>query len=95
MTVKNINKYHDLSVEDLNKLGTRELLNALESSRGKIICSCGKGHHCGDDVLREDEIAWNIKQDNLYDRLKEILKNREDIKPKVVPKKAEKKKMRY
>lgn len=95
MTVKNISKYHELSMEELNRLGTRELVNALESSRGKIICSCGKGNHCGDDVLDEDEQAWNSKQQDLSLRLKDVLKNREDLSRREVHRKVEKKKMRY
>jgi hypothetical protein len=95
MTVKNINKYHNLSHDELNKLGTRELVNALESSRGRIICSCGKGHHCGDEVLDQDEKAWNQSQSALYSNLKDILKDREDVTRREVPRKAEKKKMKY
>jgi uncharacterized FlgJ-related protein len=95
MTVKNISKYHELSIQDLSKIGTRELVNALESSRGKIICSCGKGHHCGDEVLDKKEQFFNLQQDQLYDTLKEILKDREDVSTKIVSKKIEKKKMRY
>ena len=95
MTVKNINKYQAQTIEELNKLGTRELLNVLESSRGQIICSCGKGNHCGDDVLKEEEIDWNKKQDELKVKVKDILKDREDLTPNKVAKKAEKKKMKY
>lgn len=95
MPVKNISKYHDLSVEDLGKLGTRELVSALESSRGRNICSCGKGHHCSDDALTEEERIWNDKQYDLYMNLKSILKNREDVSRKEVPQKKEKKQMQY
>jgi hypothetical protein len=95
MTVKNISKYHQLSVEELNKLGTRELVNALESARGRAICSCGKSHHCGDDVLDQEERDWNKKQSELFLKLKDILKDREDVTRKDVPKKAQKKKMKY
>jgi len=95
MTVKNISKYHELSIEELNKLGTRELVNALESARGKAICSCGNGNHCGDDVLTQEEKDWNKQQSELFLRLKEALKGREDVSRKEVPKKQQKKKMKY
>ena len=95
MTVKNISKYHQLSVEELNKLGTRELVNALESTRGRAICSCGKSHHCGDDALDQEERDWNKQQSELCVRLKEVLKDREDVTRKEVPKKVQKKKMKY
>lgn len=95
MTVKHITKYHELNVEELNKLGTRELLNVLESARGRVICSCGKGYHCGDDVLDEEQQQWNIQQRALEKRLKEVLSHRENITKKQVPKKVEKKKMQY
>lgn len=95
MTVKNINKYHSLNNQQLNSLGTRELVNVLESSRGQIICSCGKGHHCGDDALEQDERQWNAEQEQLKMRVKDILKDREDISRKEVPRKTEKKKMQY
>lgn len=95
MTVKNIGKYHDMSAEELGKLGTRELLNVLESSRGQNICSCGNGHHCGDEVIECDEQIFNAQQQDLYTQVKDILKDREDLTPKPFPKKIEKKKMRY
>lgn len=95
MPVKNISKYHDLSVENLNKMGTRELVSALESSRGQNICSCGKGNHCGDDVLTAKERLWNDKQYDLYMNLKDILETREDVSRKEVPQKKEKKQMKY
>ena len=53
MTVKNISQFHNYSNEQLEKLTTRHLTEILESARGRIICSCGKGHHCGDEVLTE------------------------------------------
>ena len=95
MSVKNISKYHSLSVEELNKLGTRELVSALGSSRGQNICSCGKGRHCSDAALTASERLWNDKQYDLYLELKDILKTREDVSRKEVPQKKEKKRMQY
>lgn len=95
MTVKNITKYHELDNEELNKLGTRELVNALESARKTIICSCGSGHHCGDEVLDKEDQDWNKEQNSLHARLKDVLKDREDVSTKEVPRKVEKKKMKY
>lgn len=98
MTVKNVSKYHDLSFDQLNQLGTRELVSALESARGRIICSCGKGCHCGDSALDSHEIQWNTQQAQLYKSLKMVLSQREDLadtsSQKPVAKK-EKKKMKY
>ena len=88
MTVKNIEKYHELSLEELNKLGTRELVNALESARKKAIALDG-------DILTQEEVDWNKKQTELHERLKEALKGREDVSRKEVPKKVQKKKMKY
>ncbi len=95
MTVKNISKYHQLSIEELNKLGTRELVHVLESSRGHIICSCGKGNHCGDETLTQDEKLWNEQQKALYTNLKEILNTREDLGSTKPIQKLQKKKMQY
>lgn len=89
MTVKNIEKYHELSLEELNKLGTRELVNALESSRKKAVALDGV------EVLTQEQMDWNKQQSELHDRLKESLKGREDVSRKEVPKKAQKKKMKY
>jgi hypothetical protein len=95
MTVKNISKYHEMDTEELDKLGTRELVNALESSRGRVICSCGKGCHCGDEVLTDDDRLWNKQQAELKTRLKSVLETREDLTPADIPRKVEKKKMKY
>jgi hypothetical protein len=89
MTVKNIEKYHELSVEELNKLGTRELVNALESARKKAFAIDGV------EVLSQEEMDWNKQQAELQTRLKEALKGREDVSRKEVPKKTQKKKMKY
>lgn len=90
MTVKNISKYHQLNVEELNKLGTRELVNALESARGKA-----NGSYDDVQILTDEEKEWNKQQSELFVRLKEVLKDREDVSRKEVPKKAQKKKMKY
>lgn len=96
MSVKHITKYHEYSEDDLNKLSTRHLINILESARGKIICSCGKGHHCGDDVLTCEEREFNNNQYELKAKVKHILKTREHLLPSTKPtKKAEKKVMKY
>lgn len=89
MTVKNIAKYHELNTDELNKLGTRELVNALESSRAKIVPKEGV------EALTEDEVLWNTAQNELKLRLKVALEGREDVSTKEVPKKVEKKKMKY
>ena len=88
MSVKNISKYHELKSEDLNKLGTRELVAALESTRAKIKPEEGT-------ELDETQEVWNKQQDQLQAKLKDILKDREDVSTKEVPKKVEKKKMKY
>jgi sugar-specific transcriptional regulator TrmB len=89
MTVKNIDKYHELNLEELNKLGTRELVNALESARKKVVPLDGV------ETLTQEEIDWNKQQAELQTRLKEALKGREDVSRKEVPKKTQKKKMKY
>ena len=95
MSVKDIAQYHTYSLDDLSKLSTRHLLNILESSRGHIICSCGKGHHCGDDVLTSDEKWFNDKQDILKNAVKSILKTREHLTSTKPTGKVEKKVMKY
>ncbi len=95
MLVKDITQYHTYSLDDLSKLSTRHLLNILDSSRGRYICSCGKGHHCGDDVLRPDEKWFNDKQDILKSDVLSILKTREHLKSTKPTHKVEKKVMKY
>lgn len=99
MTVKNISQYHGYSVEQLMKLTTNHLVQILGSARGRIICSCGKGHHCGDEVLDEGEKQFNQNQESLFQKLKQVLATREhlfnQIKSAKTVKRQEKKVMRY
>lgn len=99
MTVKNISQYHSYSIEQLMKLTTNHLVHILGSARGRIICSCGKGHHCGDEVLEANEKQFNQNQESLFQRLKQVLATRENlfnqVKSAKTVKRQEKKVMRY
>lgn len=95
MTVKNISQYHDYTTEQLQELSTRHLKEILGSARGRIICDCGKGHHCGDDVLQEDEKNFNEKKEVLVDKLKSIMKTRDNLVSTKQVKKKEKKVLAY
>lgn len=95
MTVKNISQYHEHTHEQLQELTTRHLKEILESARGRIICDCGKGHHCGEDVLTEDEKNFNEKQEVLVEKLKVIMKTRENLVSTKQVKKKEKKILAY
>lgn len=75
--VKNVNAYHDKSVEDLQKLTTRHLLAIFESTRTMVTCGCR--YHCGDYVLDEQDQAWNKNQRELHEHIKTILAGREHI----------------
>ena len=93
----NTSQFWDKSPEELNKLGTRYLLAILAASRIQpFSCSCGPGHHCGDDVLFEDEREANRKQRELHKQLKQLLANREHVeRVNRTPVRHEKKKMKY
>ena len=95
MTVKNISQFHNYSNEQLQALTTRHLTEILDSTRGRIICSCGKGNHCGDDVLDTDELKFNEQQGELYTKVKEVLSTRESLVSTKQVKKKEKKVMAY
>ena len=95
MTVQNITQYHDYSVQELEKLNTRHLKHILESARGRITCGCGKGNHCGDDVLDTNERDYNMAQEALVERIKPVLSQRENIVSTKQVKKKEKKVMAY
>lgn len=95
MTVQNISQFHDYSVQDLDKLTTQHLKHILESARGRITCGCGKGHHCGDDSLAQDERDFNTAQAALEQRVKPVLTQRGNIVSTKQVKKKEKKVMAY
>lgn len=79
-----------LSQDELNQLSTRELLLILQFSRGRAICSCGKGYHCGDDVLSEGELERNRRRFELGIRVKTALLSEWNGAPREhVPSKAE------
>ena len=94
MHVKNILPYHDYSQEQLMALKTPHLLCVLGSARGRAICSCGKGHHCGDDFLDPEQLLFNQKQEELLGKVKAILSTRENVvsrKPTPIVEKKDKK----
>ena len=95
MTVKNVSQFHNYSNEQLQALTTRHLTEILESTRGRIICSCGKGNHCGDEALTAEEIQFNQQQAQLYKKVKEVLSTRETLVSTKQVKKKEKKVMAY
>lgn len=95
MTVKDIAQFHDYSVQDLEKLTTQHLQHILKSARGRITCGCGKGMHCGDDVLDQDERDYNKAQEALLERVKPVLSKREHIVSTKPQKKKQKKVMKY
>lgn len=95
MTVQNISQFHDYSAQDLEKLNTRHLKHILESARGRITCGCGKGMHCGDEVLDTNERDFNLAQAALVERIKPVLSKREHIVSTKQVKKKEKKVMAY
>ena len=72
-------KYHSASDEDLQKLTTPHLLSLRDQAYHRFICSCGKGHHCGDEVLRKDEQDFNDAQSALRKRIIAILNTREHV----------------
>jgi hypothetical protein len=94
MTVKNVNQYHGATRDQLCVLSTYHLLQILESARARAVCSCAR--HCGDDVLTEDQLAWNAAQHELFTNVKSILDKRPNWTASVkrIPK-QEKKAMRY
>ena len=77
MAVKNIESYYTYTLDDLQELTTRHLLEVLDSSRNRIICSCGNGSNCGDSVLSPEERESNQAQQDLYSRVKQVLSTRE------------------
>lgn len=95
MTVKNIEQFHGHTKEELGRLSTEHLIHILESTRGRKICSCGKGHHCGDDVLDEHDQMWNDRQDNLQTAVREVLASRPNVPRTKQAPKREKKVLKY
>lgn len=89
--------YWDKTVEELQELGTRHLLALFEGARLQPnVCSCGWGHHCGDDVLSESEREENRKNFEFRIRVKSILNTREHVVARTKPQpRKEKKEMRY
>lgn len=95
MTVKNVSQFHVYTSDQFQALTTRHLTEILESSRGLITCSCGKGNHCGDEVLTTSERAFNNSQDTLFNQVKAILDTRENLVSTKQVKTREKKIMAY
>ena len=88
--VKHVEKFHDMKVRALRDLTAKHLLAILQSSRGRITCSCGI--HCGDDDISKTSRDWNLKQQVLNERVQKALSFKEhvEVKPKKVAKKQKK-----
>ena len=95
MTVKNVSQFHGYTSNQLQALTTRHLTEILESSRGLIVCDCGKGNHCGDEVLTPSERTFNNSQGTLFNQVKSILDTRENLVSTKQVKTKEKKIMAY
>jgi len=76
--VKNINTYHNCTLEDLQQMPLRQLKMILTSARGRAVCGCNE--HCGDDVLTQSERDWNEKQRNLFNLVKQALEQKSELK---------------
>lgn len=85
----NVFEHIDKSKEELEKLTTRHLNEIRKCSYIRNTCSCGPGHHCGDDFISEEKREENKKMRAFNKLLKDILSKREPI-----PSKAEGKALR-
>lgn len=74
MTVKNISQFHGYSVEQLDELNTRHLVEILESTRSKHISELDRSPDIGLDY-----VEWNSAQKMLHDRVKQVLSTREHL----------------
>lgn len=92
MSVKRITDYHLLADDAFARMSTRHLLNILESSRGyRMYCS-----HMGIESSDPDDIAFNENQLRVRALVKDLLRGREHVAPRVSHKrKPEKKELRY
>ena len=75
----NVFEHINKTDEELEKLTTRHLDEIRKRSYIRNTCGCGPGHHCGDDVLTEEERAENKAMRAFNQRLKVILDKRPHI----------------
>lgn len=92
MTVRNIELFHGSARETLESLGTRHLVNILESARKMRRCKCSPW--C--DYVHPDDEVFNLAQSALKDMVKDILRTRDHlIRGPVRHRKPEKKVMKH
>lgn len=73
MRVKNIESYHGMTREAMEKLGTRHILSIMNSARSFRTCEC-----C--HVEQESDKPFNDGQCELRAMAKEVLASREHVK---------------
>jgi hypothetical protein len=77
MKTTSLERFKEMTPQELGAQTTRALVAALEGSRGQATCDCGSVG-C-DDGMSESEKAFNLSQDKLGVDCKAILATREHL----------------